>query len=209
MKGAFFDRKLTANLAAYYINWEDIQVQANRLSDQAQFATNIGKAVSQGLEFEIGYYPGNGFSLFANGSISDTEITDLTDEEAAISGAEEGLQLAMPDFQGALTARYDFDIGDKDAFVTATAAYVGDFPAMLPNVPGQPGVPAATFDYTDAYTVVNAQAGISKNDWKVVAYVENLFDDSSITYVHPEGFLDSRYARVRPQTVGVRFSYEY
>ena len=209
MKGTFFDNKLTANLAAYYINWEDIQVQANRLSDQAQFATNIGKAVSQGLEFEIGYIPGNGFSLFANGSLSDTEITDLTDAEAAISGAEEGLQLAMPDFQGALTARYDFDIGDKDAFVTATAAYVGDFPAMLPNVPGNPGTPAPTFDYTEAYTVVNAQAGISKNDWKVIAYVENLFDDSSITYVHPEGFLDSRYARVRPQTVGVRVSYEY
>lgn len=161
MKGVFFDRKLTANLAAYYINWEDIQVQANRLSDQAQFATNIGKAVSQGIEFEVGYYPGNGFSLFANGSLSDTEITDLTDEEAAISGAEEGLQLAMPNFQGALTGRYDFAIGDKDAFVAATAAYVGDFPAMLPNVPGQPGVPAATFDYTEAYTVVNAQAGLA------------------------------------------------
>ena len=71
------------------------------------------------------------------------------------------------------------------------------------------GTPAPTFDYTEAYTVVNAQAGISKNDWKVIAYVENLFDDSSITYVHPEGFLDSRYARVRPQTIGVRFSYEY
>ncbi|KDA01146.1 TonB-dependent receptor [Hyphomonas oceanitis SCH89] len=209
MKGAFFDRKLTANLAAYYINWEDIQVQANRLSDQAQFATNIGKAVSQGIEFEIGYYPGNGFSVFANGSLSDTEITDLTDEEAAISGAEEGLQLAMPDFQGALTARYDFAISDKDAFVSATAAYVGDFPAMLPNVPGNPNTPAPTFDYTEAYTIVNAQAGISKDDWKVVAYVENLFDDKSITYVHPEGFLDSRYARVRPLTVGVRLSYDY
>ena len=209
MKGAFFDRKLTANLAAYYINWEDIQVQANRLSDQAQFATNIGKAVSQGIEFELGYYPGNGFSVFANGSLSDTEITDLTDEEAAISGAEEGLQLAMPDFQGSLTARYDFAISNKDAFVSATAAYVGDFPAMLPNVPGNPNTPAPTFDYTEAYTVVNAQAGISKDDWKVVAYVENLFDDKSITYVHPEGFLDSRYARVRPLTVGVRLSYDY
>jgi iron complex outermembrane recepter protein len=43
----------------------------------------------------------------------------------------------------------------------------------------------------------------------VIAYVENLFDDKSITYVHPEGFLDSRYARLRPLTVGVRLSYEY
>lgn len=209
MKGVFLNNKLTANLAAYYINWEDIQVQANRLSDQAQFATNIGKAVSQGLEFEVGYFAGNGFSLFLNGSLSDTEITDLTDAEAAISGAEKGLQLAMPDFQGTATARYDFDIGNWDAFVSASASYIGDFPAMLPNVPGQPGVPAATFDFTDAYTLVNAQAGMSKDSWKVVAYVENLFDDSSITYVHPEGFLDSRYARVRPTTFGVRVGYEY
>lgn len=209
MKGTFLNGKLTSNLSAYYIVWEDIQVQANRLSDQVQFATNIGQAVSQGIEFEAGYYPGNGFSLFVNGSVNDTEITELTDAEAAISGAELGLQLAMPNFQGALTARYDFTLGGTDSFIAGTASYVGDFPAMLPNVPGRPDLPAPTFDYTDAYTVMNVQAGISKGNWKVTGYVENLFDDSSITYVHPESFVDARYARVRPQTIGVRLSVEY
>ena len=209
MKGTFFNNKMTSNLSAYYIIWDDIQVQANRLSDQVQFATNIGQAVRQGLEFELGYYPGNGVSLFVNGSLNDTEITELTPEEAAISGAELGLQLAMPNFQGAATARYDFNVGDMDAFVSGTAAYVGDFPAMLPNVPGQPSVPAPTFDYTDAYTVVNLQAGLSRNNWQFTGYVENLFDDNSITYVHPESFVDARYARQRPQTVGVRVSVEY
>jgi hypothetical protein len=42
-----------------------------------------------------------------------------------------------------------------------------------------------------------------------VGYVENLFDDSSITYVHPESFVDARYARLRPQTFGVRLSVDY
>jgi len=209
MKGTFFNNKLTSNLSAYYIVWDDIQVQANRLSDQVQFATNIGQAVSQGLEFEVGYYPGNGFSLFVNGSLNDTEITELTPEEAAISGAEPGLQLAMPNFQGAATARYDFDVEGMDAFVSGTAAYVGDFPGLLPNVPGQPTVPAPTFDYTDAYTVVNLQAGLSRDNWQLTGYVENLFDDNSITYVHPESFVDARYARQRPQTFGVRVSVEY
>ena len=209
MKGTFLNGKLVSNLSAYYILWEDIQVQANRLSDQVQFATNIGEAVSQGIEFEVGYYPGNGFSLFVNGSLNDTEITELTPEEAAISGAEEGLQLAMPNFQGAATARYDFDIGDMDAFVSGTVAHVGDFPAMLPNTPGQPNLPAATFDYSDAYTTLNLQAGIEKDNWKVTGYVENLFDDNSVTYVHPEAFTDARYARLRPQTIGVRLSLDY
>ncbi|MEQ9507303.1 MAG: TonB-dependent receptor [Hyphomonas sp.] len=209
LKGVFMNGKLTSNLAAYYIVWEDIQVQANRLSDQVQFATNIGEAVSQGLEFEVGMYPGSGVSLFLNGSLSDTEITELSPAEAAISGAELGLQLAMPSFQGAATARYDFDVSDMDAFVSGTAAYVGDFPGMFPNVPGRPTLPAPTFDFTDAYTVVNLQAGLSKDNWKLVGYVENLFDDSSITYVHPESFVDARYARLRPQTVGVRLSVDY
>lgn len=209
LKGIFMDGKLTSNLAAYYIVWKDIQVQANRLSDQVQFATNIGEAVSQGLEFEIGLYPSDGFSLFLSGSLSDTEITELSDAEAAMSGAELGLQLAMPTFQGAATARYDFKVRDMDAFVSGTASYIGDFPAMFPNVPGNPTLPAPTFDYTDAYTVVNLQAGLSKDNWKLVGYVENLFDDKSITYVHPESFVDARYARVRPQTIGIRLSVEY
>lgn len=209
LKGTFMDGKLTSNLAAYYIVWKDIQVQANRLSDQVQFATNIGEAVSQGLEFEIGMYPADGLSFFLNGSLSDTEITELSATEAAMSGAELGLQLAMPTFQGAATARYDFKVSDMDAFVSGTASYVGDFPAMFPNVPGRPTLPAPTFDYTDAYTVVNIQSGLSKDNWKLVGYVENLFDDSSITYVHPESFIDARYARLRPQTVGVRLSVEY
>ena len=34
-------------------------------------------------------------------------------------------------------------------------------------------------------------------------------DNRNITYVHPEAFFDSRYARLRPRTVGVRLSYEY
>lgn len=208
-KGMWLNGRLSANLAAYYINWEDIQVQANRLSDQVQFATNIGAAVSKGLEFEIAAFPGDGFSFFLNGSLNDSEVTELTPEEAAISGAEKGIRLSFPKFQGSATARYDWKMGEADAFVAATAAYVGDFPGLFPNVPGQPTVVNPAYDFTEAYTLVNMQAGLHKDNWKATGYVENLFDDKSITYVHPEAFLDGRYARLRPRTVGVRLSYEF
>ena len=210
VKGYWLNGKLAANLAAYYIDWKDIQVQANRLSDQVQFATNIGGAVSKGLEFEIAAYPTQNFSFFLNGSLNDSEVTDVTPTEAAISGAEEGISLSFPEFQGSATVRYDWKMGElTDAFAAATASYVGEFPGMFPNVPGNPNLVAPTFDYTEAYTVVNVQAGLSRDAWKAVAYVENLTDDSSITYVHPEAFLDGRYARLRPRTIGVRLSYEF
>jgi hypothetical protein len=38
-------------------------------------------------------------------------------------------------------------------------------------------------------------------------YVENVFDDHSITYIHPEAFLVSRFGTLRPRTVGIRLGY--
>src|SRR5690606_6594651 len=44
MKGRWLNGRMAANLALYYIDWNDIQVQGNRVSDSIQFATNIGGA---------------------------------------------------------------------------------------------------------------------------------------------------------------------
>ena len=62
---------------------------------------------------------------------------------------------------------------------------------------------------TVARHVVNANLAAAFRNYTVGVYVENLFDDRSVTYVHPEAFLDSRYALVRPRTVGVRVGYRF
>src|SRR3546814_10589789 len=77
----WFGGKLTANLAAYYIDWRNIQVQANRQSDSIQFATNIGRAVSKGLEAEITVTPIDRLVLGLNGSLNDAQVTKLTASE--------------------------------------------------------------------------------------------------------------------------------
>lgn len=210
VKGSWLDNKLSAAIAAYYIDWKNIQVQVNRTSDSLQFATNIGAAVSKGIEFEFALRPLTGFSLFANGSINDAKVTKLTASEAAISGAVEGLQLSGPKFQGSATARFDFALGaSTDAFVSGTVQHVGKFPGLFPNLPGNPNAVNPTFDFTESYEVVNLLAGAEFGQVKVTGYVENLFDSKAITYVHPELFLDSRYARLRPRTVGVRVGFEF
>src|SRR3546814_11105503 len=92
----WFGGKLTANLAAYYIDWRNIQVQANRQSDSIQFATNIGRAVSKGLEAEITVTPIDRLVLGLNGSLNDAQVTKLTASEDAISGAVKNARLASP-----------------------------------------------------------------------------------------------------------------
>lgn len=210
LKGNWLGGKLTAAIALYYIDWRDIQVQANRLSDQVQFATNIGAAVSKGIEFELAARPVRGLSFSLNGSFNDSEVTELTPAEAAMSGAEEGIQLASPHFQGSATVRYDFALGaNADAFVSGNVAHVGKFPGLFPNVAGQPDVINPTYDFTEAYTVANFVAGADLGQVSLTAYVENVFDNNAITYVHPEAFLDARYARLRPRTFGVRLGIDF
>lgn len=209
-KGRWLGGNLTLNVAAYFISWRDIQVQANRVSDTLQFATNIGGAESYGVEFEFLARPIQGLSIALNGSFNEAKVTDLTPAEAAISGATVGTRLASPHFQGSATLRYDFPIGaSSTAWVAANVSHAGSFPNQFPRVPGRPTQAAATYDFTEAWTVANLYAGATIGRLNLTAYVENLFNDSSITYVHPEAFLDARYARVRPRTVGIRAGYAF
>ncbi len=210
VKGRWFDGRLYANLALYHIDWNDIQVQANRVSDQIQFATNIGGAVSRGFEFEIVALPTDRWTFSLNGSINDSEVDTLTPAEAAVSGAVLGAPLSGPEFQGSFRVNYNFPLfNNAEGNASVAVVHVSSYPNMFPNVPGQPWATSPTYDHTDEYTVVNATIAAAFRNYTIGAYVENLFDDSSVAYVHPEGFVDSLYARVRPRTVGIRVGYEF
>ncbi|MBP7338200.1 TonB-dependent receptor [Niveispirillum sp.] len=210
LKGRWLNGKLTAHLAAYYIDWKNIQIQANRTSDSVQFATNIGAARSKGIEFEIAAVPATGLTIGLNGSVNTAKVTKLSAAEAAISGAVEGARLSSPRFQGSVFAQYWFNLAPElDAFTTANWQHVGSFPSSFPNVPGAPNRVSPTYGKTDSYSNVNASFGVTKGNWTATAYVENLFDDHSITYIHPEAFMASRFGTMRPRTAGIRIGYEY
>jgi iron complex outermembrane receptor protein len=211
LKGTWLNGKLSANLAAYLIYWSNIQVQANRRSDSIQFAANIGKARSKGIEFELFAAPIKGLEVGLNGSFNDAKVTELTPEEATVSGAVVGAKLAFPEFQGAAFLRYSRDVTPTvKGFFATYFQYVDGFPNQFPNVPGNPNQQAATYGHTESFENVNVSLGAQfGSHWKATLYAENLFDDHSITYLHPEAFADARASTMRPRTVGIRINYDY
>lgn len=210
VKGRWFNGRLFADAALYLIDWNDIQVQANRVSDSVQFATNIGGATSKGLEVSLLAVPFDGWTVGLTGSWNKAEVDDLTASEAAISGAVLGARLAGPEFSGSLRVNYEWQASaGVMGNASVAVSHVGSFPNAFPNTPGRPLVPLPTYDYTDSYTVVNANVAFAFDTFTVGAYVENLFDDRSINYIHPEAFIDGRYGRQRPRTVGLRIGYEF
>ncbi|WP_414902195.1 TonB-dependent receptor [Sphingomonas flavalba] len=208
VKGGWLDGRVHANLAAYYIDWRNIQVQANRPSDSVQFATNVGAAVSKGLEAELTLRPARGLVLGLNGSLNDAKVTKLSTQEAAISGAVDGVRLASPHLQGSFFGSYGYDLGSgAKGFTSFQIQHVGSFPNGFPNTPGKPGVKNPLYDKTDAYTYINLQTGIRIGKLTTTFYVENLGNSRATVYIHPEAFVYSRYAILRPRTIGVRVGY--
>jgi iron complex outermembrane recepter protein len=207
-KGRWLGGRVSINTAFYLIDWSNIQAQANRVSDSVQFATNIGAARSKGFEFEVSVIPATGVTIGFNGAYNDSKITKLSPAEAAISGAVLGHRLSAPRIQGSAYMSYNFRIGsDVDAMLAVNAQHIGSYNSSFPNTPGAPTVPLATFGETDAYSNVNLSLGLKKGDLSAQFYVENLFDDHSITYIHPEAFLNSRFGTMRPRTFGIRLGY--
>ncbi len=140
LKGRWLGGKLTTNLAAYYIDWENIQVQANRPSDSVQFSTNVGRAASQGLEAEITLTPVRGLTFGLNAAFNEAEVKELTAQEAVISGAEKGSRLASPRVQGSFFGTYNYKFGGTvTGFSSFQIAHVGSFPNGFPNTPGRAG----------------------------------------------------------------------
>lgn len=207
-KARWLDGRVTMNAALYLIDWSNIQAQANRRSDSVQFATNIGAARSKGFEVEIGVIPAKDVFIGLNAAYNDSKITKLSATEATVSGAVLGHRLSAPRLQGAAYISYGFDLGDSARGTFAiNAQYVGSYNSSFPNTPGNPNLRLSTFGKTDEYANVNLNLGVKKGSLSANLYVENLFDDHSIVYIHPEAFLVSRFGTLRPRTVGIRLGY--
>jgi iron complex outermembrane receptor protein len=209
LKGRWLDGRVTSNLAAYFIDWRNIQVQANRRSDAIQFATNVGRAESKGLEAEITVTPATGLTFGLNGSWNEAKVTELSAQEAIISGAVKGSRLASPHLQGSFYGTYSYALGGTaTGFSSFQIQHVGSFPNGFPNTPGRTTL-SPLYASTDSYSYVNLQTGIGFGKLSATLYVENLGNSDAVVYVHPESFIDSRYTILRPRTFGVRVGYQF
>lgn len=208
LKGRWLGGKLTVNLAAYFIDWRNFQVQANRVSDSVQFATNIGGAQSKGLEAAIVVAPSPGLVFGLSGSLNDAKVTKISAQEAQISGAVMGARLASPHVQGSFFGSYNYGLGGgATGFTSFQVQHVGAFPNGFPYTPGTLGTKSPLYGMSDPYTFFNLQTGARFGQFSVTLYGENLGNSRSTIYIHPEAFVYSRYAILRPRTFGIRLGY--
>lgn len=60
----------------------------------------------------------------------------------------------------------------------------------------------------ESYAIANVSVGITKDDWKVEFYIDNLTDESAVLYIDTQQFTP-KVVTNRPRTLGLRLSYDF
>ena len=226
-----FGGNVTFNAAYFYADMTDLQVTLDAGSCSSRISFNVASAHSTGVEFELTVLPNENFEVSIAGSVLSSEFdsTVIDATGAILGGVENGNRLpSVPEFQIALSATYTLPIeliSESDTYISATFHHVGnritqpsdqvpgagDFASGLP-FGGATGTDITSLDLElDAYDTVNVRAGLVKNSWEVVLYINNLTDENANLSFDRErgGRARLGFRTNTPRTIGVIYRVNY
>jgi len=184
---------------------------------------NVPKAHSTGAEVELAFRPVDALELGFAGSVVNAEFDSTVRDGTGnvLGGIREGNRLpSVPKVQFTASATWNFLVGGRDSYVTASWQYVGSRftqPSDQENNPrtfthglpflGAPATAATTLDLElPKYNLVNLSAGMEfSRGFSGVIYVNNLTDEHALLSFDRErgGRARLGYATNQPRTIGV------
>lgn len=202
-KTTLLQGELQWNGAVYFVEWDDMQVARfdPLVFGNLTFIDNAADSELFGVEMDVIYQPTDALSVFGALSYNDTELTAVPDAgSGTIETAPVGSQLALaPEWQANARARYTWFLNQYDVYAQGGVQYVDDsFNSIV----------AAERRQQDSYTTADAALGVTKDEWKVEMFVENLTDERAELFINTQD-KDERIFTNRPRTIGIRFSYDY
>jgi outer membrane receptor protein involved in Fe transport len=187
---------LTLNLAAYKIDWNDIQATISAGTCPQSFVVNGGKARSQGFDLQAIYRPIDPLTLTMSAGYTDAFYVDPVNgpigpgaTSAPLPAFRSGDQFDVPPFQVSASAQYEHPLGAfGDGFVRLDWNYQNAYSS------------GATFNTTGwsanffarknpAREIFNLRAGVRmESGIDINFFVNNLLDNNKQT----AGFSDGR-----------------
>jgi outer membrane receptor protein involved in Fe transport len=206
LKGDWLDNRLSLDAAAYWLDWEDIQLFAQVAN--VGFNANGGTAVSKGVEFTAMARPSDNLTFSLNGAWTDAYLTQ--DTPPVVGGLDGDPLPWVPEWTTTVGVDYEWSIGgDMTAWVGGDLSYTGER--------------TADFGFRDAtgalrelssYETVDLRAGIDTGRWSLEAYAQNLTDERGITSIggyDPTGVPNgaATVSIIRPRAVGLTVGVEF
>ncbi|MDG1907220.1 MAG: TonB-dependent receptor [Arenicella sp.] len=212
-KAELFDNSLRFNLAAFYMDWTDLQTafQQAGLDANGDFVIfggidNAESATSKGVELSITSAPLDGLVMSFNLGYLDAKYDRFV---AFIDGENRVLDGKTipnsPKLTFSADAEYNFDFtGTLEGFVRGEYVYRDDITSTTSALI-QSGFPWEV----PSYGVANLRLGVRHEDYTVSLYVENLFDETYYTNAYQKAFASGLHIEPGVQRFGMRVRYNF
>lgn len=201
LKTAWSNGRLSANVAMFRIDWDDMQLNVPNPFVPAQFyIANVGGARSTGVEFELNARPRPGIDLVAAMGVTQAHF-----DSGSMSGGVNvsGNELPnAPGYTASLGAQYSRNLGTSTrCYGRADVVFYGAYHYDEANREGQA-----------AYSLANLRAGVRSRRFLAEAWVKNAFDTRYVPVAFaygslaPSGFLGENG---HPRTFGISLGFGF
>lgn len=173
-KTAWFDRRLTANLALFYLHWSDLQLDVPNLLVPGRFyVDNVGDAISRGGELELNCRLTSALECFAGGGFIDGRfLAGSMASGAAVSGNFLPYAPAAT-WNAGLQCRAQVNDELRLLFRAETVGVGRYFYDASNKAKQQP------------YGLLNLRAGFETVHWSMSVYADNLLDVDYVPLAFP------------------------
>jgi iron complex outermembrane recepter protein len=204
LKSTFFDRRLLVNAAAFYTDYNDLQVFALIPSPDGPLnsLTSAQKAHNVGADLEFVVKPIEPFTFTAQVGLLNAQIDRFVNNVPGAASLQ-GLQLAFsPHVSAFLVADYKLPIGKNALDFVISSSYKSHQFYDSTNDP---------YVAQDAYWIENARVSFTSGKWEIAAYVKNLADkqyaNDNFNLTSPFGFIQT--IQGAPRWFGVELNYQF
>lgn len=213
IKGDFLNRRLRLNAALFYMDWEELQVafQENLIDENGDFilfggVNNAESASSRGAEVSATALLGDNWLVNVNVGYLDAEFERFT---ALIDGANRILDGQVipnsPEFTVNADAEYSFN------YTPEWAGYVrGEWIYRDMIKPNTTSLIYEGFPWdVPSYDYFNLRIGAERENLRIVAYAENVFDSEFYTNAYQKAFAGGLFIEPSFRRVGLRATFSF
>ena len=205
-KSRLLDNRLSLNVAAFHIDWKNIQQNVVLPQSGFDFETNAGRATVNGLEFEAKWRATDALTLSAGASWTHAVFAEdnpaLGFDGNGDVNARKGDQIqGVPKYSARLGFEYRFAaFASGTAFVRGSGQWTGASHGTVVK---------SSSDYIrPAYVTADASAGLTLDRWEFTLFAKNLTNNQRIIQQPSiQGVSEAYY--LRPRTIGVTAAYDF
>ncbi len=208
-KQRLMDGKLNLNLAAYFIDWKDIQQDIVLPNAGFDFETNVGRAHSYGLEAELRARATDHLTLIGSAGLTHAVFAEdvpafgrQTDDPNSPYNVQKGDRVqGVPTGNVNVGFDYHWDVNDTmGAFVRGNGQWTGSSHGTLFRDDA---------DYErPSYFTIDGSTGINFDRFELTFFVKNLANNQTVIQ-HPNVQNVQTAYTLRPRTIGMQVSADF